>query len=109
MHGDNVHLTFYQVAHVCSGDGLFSLEESVEFVGFGIDDGVGRVDIFADVVFLLKDTSCEGYGFAADGEDGEDDSIAEAVIESSVFALSYYADTDLGIHIIGNELFSGVP
>ena len=29
MHGDNIHLTFYQVTPVCTGDRLFGLEKTV--------------------------------------------------------------------------------
>ena len=104
VHGDDIHLTFHQVAHIRTCDRLLGLEKTVQLVGLGVDERVRRVDVLAHIVFLLQDTSGESDGFAADGEDREDHAVAETVIEPTVFALANDADTDLGIHVIGNEL-----
>ena len=104
MHGDDVHLSLDEVTSVGTRDSLFGLEESVQFVGFGIDDRVRRVDVLADIVLLFENTSGESDGFAADGEDRKDDAVPEAVVESSVFTFSHDADTYLRIDIVGDKL-----
>ena len=104
IHGDDVHLAFDEVTAVRTRDRLFGLEETVQFVRLGIDERVGRVDIFADVVFLLEDTSGEGNGLAADGEDREHDAVAEPVVYTSVFGLAYHSDANPGVHVIEIKL-----
>ena len=79
-HGYDIHLSLHQVAQVLPRNSLFGEEESVQLVGLAVDDGVGRVDVFAGVFFLLEDTSGKGDGLARDGMDGEDDAVTESVV-----------------------------
>ena len=104
IHGDNVHLPFHQIAQVLASDLLLGLEEPEEFVGLGIDDGVGRIDIFPHVVFLLHDTPRKRHCLARDAKDRKHHAVAKTVVQPAVFALAAYAGTNLGIHVVHNVL-----
>lgn len=89
VHGDDVGITFHQEAAVLLHDGLLGEVDAIEFVALVIDFAFGRVDVlhFDALGGSGQYTSAEGYHFARQRMDGEDDASPETVAQAVVVRL----------------------
>ena len=62
MHRNDIHISFDKNALVVLYNGLLGLVKSVELIAFLVDERLGRVDIFGDILFQSSAAEC--YHFA---------------------------------------------
>ena len=86
MHREHVGVTFHHIHHILFGNLLLCLEDTIQFVGFMVDEGIGRIDIFLidTLGARIQHTSTKGNHLAVDRNPGEHGTSTETVIDSSV-------------------------
>ena len=55
VHSNHVHIAFDQVARIFLDDGLLCKIQTIEFAALFVDNRLGRIDIFPDILILLHD------------------------------------------------------
>src|SRR5689334_19853010 len=100
MHGDNVRITFNEIAEIFAAYCILRLEHSVQNVALVIDLRFRRVDVFRLILFLCKYARAERYNFTGNSVHGKDHTSTETVIDPETigFVLFFLDDQTSFLH-----------
>ena len=112
MHRYDVHLPLNQVSHILFADGVFGLIDAVQFVAFGVDERLRRVDVLANIFAVRHDTSGKTHNLTRNAEDREHHACRETVEETALFGFAGKASAQTLLHVLRvghvDKVFLGV-
>ena len=98
VHGEHISVALHHIHHILFGYLLLGLEDTIEFVCFMVDEGVGRVDIFLtdSLGACIKHSATKSNHFAVHRNPREHGASTKTVIDGAIITFH----TESSVHQI---------